>query len=372
MQRAQFDIEYTTSGAWQAVLSARLPRPWQLICEQAPDDSRRRVDMSVIRLSANEETLEPVMYIEVKRSGGSLKEVELQGKNAGTRAIAEGSLTGIFIMTIWDLQPLFGSPKEANKEEYTDLRSYQDALQLQYSISMIQRETPLRVAPMLPSQPQMNWEQPPPDWGLPQMPDDTYIEYPVEPDPGSSSAGADATSSSKHVAIDTDGATDELGGEESGVEDGIEPSGGKGKGKQKKSEKGRREIKVKRVGGLRTKYEFTDAKGKTMTTTKGDWVEKKSDGVARSNLLFISVAVAFRILLCPRLARRGLTLARLEDPRPSCRKKPFRVHHRLRQDDSTKLIHLDLRGAFIQLAHFGWMNNLKRKYVGQVVLGKSP
>lgn len=292
-ERAQHDIEYKASAAVQAVLYARFPRPWQLLCEQAPDDSRRRADMSVIRLSENQETLEPVMYVEVKRRGGSLREVEIQGKDAGARAIADGPLTGIYIMTIWGLkfrvwfmschdsalQPLFGSHKEASKEEYTDLTSYQGALELQSSISMIQGDTPLRVAPMVPSQPWVDWGQSQPNWDQPQIPTHgTYVQYPVEPDPGSSSAGVDATSTSKHVPIETYGTTDELGSEESDVEDDIEPSGGKGKGKEKKKEKERREVKVKRVSGLKTKYEFTDAKGKTITTTKGDWVEKKSDG----------------------------------------------------------------------------------------------
>ncbi|KAJ3469729.1 hypothetical protein MRS44_003794 [Fusarium solani] len=284
-ERAQHDIEYKASGAVQAVLFARFQRPWQLLCEQAPDDSRRRVDIDARR---------------GETQGGSLKDVELQGRDAGDRAIAEGCLSGIFIMTIWGLrfrvwymsphspklQPLFGSSKEANKEEYKDLRSYEGALELQSSISMIQGNTPLRVAPTVPSQPmpsqlQADWEQSQPNWGQIQIPThDTYIQYPVEPDPGSSSAGADATSASKRVPIDTHGTTDELGSEESGAEDDIEPSEGEGKGKrkEKKREKGRREVKVKRVSGFTTKYEFTDAKGKTITTTKGDWVEKKSDG----------------------------------------------------------------------------------------------
>ncbi|KAJ4316377.1 hypothetical protein N0V84_007892 [Fusarium piperis] len=287
MQGAQHDIEYKASAAWQAVLSARLPRPWQLLCEQAPDDSRRRADMSVIRLSSTHETLQPVMYVEVKRSGGSLKEVEHQGKDAGSRAISENSLMGIFIMTIWglkfrfwymaarnsELQALFGSNNEASKEEYVDLRSYQGALELQSSLSIVQGETPLREAPMLPSQPQPS--QPQPSW------EDPYAQHPIETDAGSSSAGVDGTLAPKHVSVDAPGATDEMGSDESSVEDDIESSGGKGKEKQKKKDRKRREVKVKRVEGRsKVKYEFVDAKGKTITTTKGDWTEKKSDGVA--------------------------------------------------------------------------------------------
>ncbi|KAG5787275.1 hypothetical protein H9Q69_013660 [Fusarium xylarioides] len=72
--------------------------------------------------------------------------------------------------------------------------------------------------------------------------------------------------------------------------------------------------------------------------------------------------------LCPRLACRDFTLARLGGSRPSSRKELCGVHHRLRQDNGTKVIYLDLRGAFIRLARYSWMNYLKRKCVGEVIL----
>lgn len=38
-----------------------------------------------------------------------------------------------------------------------------------------------------------------------------------------------------------------------------------------KSEKEKREVKVKRVIGFKTEHEFIDARGKPINTTKGDW-----------------------------------------------------------------------------------------------------
>ncbi|KAL3587703.1 hypothetical protein FPOAC2_13601 [Fusarium poae] len=123
VDNASHNIEATASAFWQAYLNRNFPRPWQLLCEQGPDDTRRRVDMKVIFYNDENRTLSPILLIEVKRKKGSRTEVEEQGLDAADKAIDNYNLTGMYVITAigltyraWyvnrqdrELEPLHGS-----------------------------------------------------------------------------------------------------------------------------------------------------------------------------------------------------------------------------------------------------------------------
>lgn len=141
-EAVEHDIEYKASAVWQAVFSRKFPRPWQLLCEQAPtDDSRRRVDMRIIRYDSGTYTISPVLWVEVKRKGGGLPKgndgLEAQGLDAAVQKISAYNLASMYVITAWGLrfrawivgrnasvlEPSFGSPHRDNRDDYLDMRS---------------------------------------------------------------------------------------------------------------------------------------------------------------------------------------------------------------------------------------------------------
>ncbi|KAG5742925.1 hypothetical protein H9Q69_001800 [Fusarium xylarioides] len=131
------------------------PRPWQLLCEQAPDDdSRKRMDFKIVRYDAGEDTISPVVFVEVKRPGGSVRDVEEQGFAVAMSAINAYGMTGIYVLTVWGLKfrawyvtkqsqfldPLFGYAVQAKKETYLDMTTLTSVLELKKTIKLIKNE----------------------------------------------------------------------------------------------------------------------------------------------------------------------------------------------------------------------------------------
>lgn len=158
-------LESTASAFWQTYLHRSFPRPWQLLCEQGPDESMRRVDMKVIYYNSESGNLSPVLLVEVKRKKGSMSEVQDQGLDAAVKAIDSLNLTGMFVITAiglkyraWyvsrqdqELQPLHGSIEKATWE-YLHVTQQSGILNLEETIRLIKGEPPMRQARVVPSQ----------------------------------------------------------------------------------------------------------------------------------------------------------------------------------------------------------------------------
>ncbi|EEU36051.1 uncharacterized protein NECHADRAFT_102079 [Fusarium vanettenii 77-13-4] len=303
---AQHDIEYKSSAAWQAYLNRMFPRPWQLLCEQAPDDeSRRRVDFKIILYDQDNDTISPVAIGEVKRPGGSIREVEKQGLEVAMRAINSHCLSGIYVLTVWGLKfrawyatsseqslmPLFGSAPR-DKNEYIDMTSPSGVFELERTIHLIKDEPPLRQAPVVPSQqdemgqmieagtfyseeggsqvnPMYPWgQQPSVDYQTTQIPR-------MEPSAGHPRDAASWMPSQEPYPQEDMSIDDP---EEANEGSGAEGNSG-GKGKEKRSTKERREVKVELVKHRMSKdeYVFRGADGSKRTTQRSDWKQKKRD-----------------------------------------------------------------------------------------------
>lgn len=161
------DIEYKYSAVWQRILGNMFTDPWQFVCEQAPhDDSRRRMDYKVELFDEAEGTISPVIFIEAKRPGSSVKDVERQGLAIAKSAISKDKMTGIYVLTLWglkfrawylslegaSLEPLFGSAVSYDKESYLELTTRDGLYEFEKSVAHIKENPPLRSAPVLPSQ----------------------------------------------------------------------------------------------------------------------------------------------------------------------------------------------------------------------------
>ncbi|KAJ9413618.1 hypothetical protein QL093DRAFT_1107882 [Fusarium oxysporum] len=165
VDNAKHHLESTASAFWQTYLHRSFPQPWQLLCEQAPDDSRRRVDMKVLFHNEENRNLSPILLVEVKRKKGSMTDVEEQGLDAAEKAIDSLNLTGIYVLTaigltyrVWyvdrqrqELNPLHGSTERA-KWEYLYVTHEDGITNLEVSIQLIKGEQPMRHAGVVPSQ----------------------------------------------------------------------------------------------------------------------------------------------------------------------------------------------------------------------------
>lgn len=297
MSRAQHDIEYKSSAVWQTILQRKFPYPCQVLCEQAPDDSRRRCDMQILRYYSESHIAIPILYVEVKRRGGSLKDVEEQGLDAGRRAIVEEGLTSIFILTAWGLRfrawfvdkddralaPVFGTASKADRKEYLDLTTLEGIIELDKTIDLIRNEGPIRQAPVVPSQGAEMQEMLLTEAYYDQGPSGTYayggemMDYDDVPSMGVE-IFADLSLDVQAEVYQPEQNVSSAEEEHAGIGSPHTVQGGESSGKQKR--RVRVEVEVKRTRHVlrKDKLEFRDVDNVLRTTTDDDWKRKERDG----------------------------------------------------------------------------------------------
>ncbi len=162
------DVEYKSSAFWQAWLQRAFFETdlYSVTSESSPDGSRRRVDHLVLRYDPEHHTFSAMLWVECKRSSGSVREVEEQALDAALRCITRDGLLWIYAMTTvgasfrtWfvekgldQLQPLHGTSAKADKKQYINADS-DDAWVLERTIHLVKTQIPLKEAPVIPSQP---------------------------------------------------------------------------------------------------------------------------------------------------------------------------------------------------------------------------
>ncbi|KAF5017291.1 hypothetical protein F66182_10789 [Fusarium sp. NRRL 66182] len=313
VENASHAIEATASAFWQAYLHRNFPRPWQLLCEQGPDDTMRRVDMKVILYNQDNHTLAPILWIEVKRKKGSRKEAEEQGLDAADKAIDKYNLTGVYVFTAigltyraWyvnrqyrELEPLHGS--EDARWEYLHVAHQHGILNLESTIQLIKGEQPYQQAPVVPSQQTQLAEMLQAQGYLDPGESSAGFEYSMGQAAKSSETeyqGGDAThyqqtqfvqavwaghgggmSYQEPLSMTETQEGDEEATVDSNVED-DEPSQSDIKGKQKRKERKMKKVKVQLERHIlgKDKCVFWDANGKKRTTLRSEWKEKREGG----------------------------------------------------------------------------------------------
>lgn len=108
LEEAQHDIEYKASRFWQIYLQGAFPQHenFAVVCEQAADqrDSRKRVDITVLRYDPAHHTFSAMLFTEAKHQGtAEIKAVEKQALRAANEAIDAFSLRAVYAMTVWGL-----------------------------------------------------------------------------------------------------------------------------------------------------------------------------------------------------------------------------------------------------------------------------
>ncbi|KAL8337117.1 hypothetical protein RB601_008568 [Gaeumannomyces tritici] len=164
---ARTDIEYKSSEFWQHYLKQEFSdiQTYTVTCEVSPDESRRRVDIVVKRYDQNHHTMTALLWVECKRPGGSISEVEKQALDAAKRYLEASNSLFIYAMTtvgvsfrLWlydkgevALGALHGAPRSGDSSQYVDADSEHASI-LPRCVGLIKAEIPLRAAPILPSQ----------------------------------------------------------------------------------------------------------------------------------------------------------------------------------------------------------------------------
>jgi hypothetical protein len=326
IQRAQHDIEYKSVGFWFYFINRRFPlaEDWIVIPEQAPDEStgsRRRVDITIHIFNSEQWDMSSLLFVEVKRKGVGLSNVEEQALNAAQRAISDSNLLGVYTITAWGLkyrawyvsaenpqrlEPVHGSSARNNKQEYLSIVSDEGYEEMLKTIDLIKTNQPLRQAPVVPTQ------QPP--LGYMDQGDGYYdygegastsaydagqgISYRQDehfPDPMSLEeydlAGQPSTGYTYDqplgVGIERGDAEQPPVGDsdnedsDDGIADSAAEPGSKGKEKRRARNKTeeRVEVRVRRIPHRFNKDEITfEDHGKSRTTKQDEWVTKKRDG----------------------------------------------------------------------------------------------
>lgn len=174
LQQAEgHDIEYKSSAFWQLLLQHEFPLSYNyaVLCEQAPDrqDSRKRVDISVVRYDAEHHTFSPSFLLEGKRTGQGKSEIRPLEKQALARAkeaIATQNLMSIYVITTWGVRfrawiviakDLALEPMHGGYETIGTLHDYihvasEDSRELARVFDIIKTKVPLRQPAVVPSQ----------------------------------------------------------------------------------------------------------------------------------------------------------------------------------------------------------------------------
>ena len=160
-QQAQnIDYEYASSVFWQVWLQTMfMEDDWIVVCEFPPDKSLRRCDIVVRKYDPDNHTLSSFVYIEVKKPDGDLRGVKKQALDAAQRAIETDRLTGVYVMATigtrfisWYVDSDADQLRDLDFGHYVDADS-PEARCLVTTVETIKSSPPLRIAPVLPSQP---------------------------------------------------------------------------------------------------------------------------------------------------------------------------------------------------------------------------
>ncbi|KAI3340530.1 hypothetical protein F4824DRAFT_453595 [Ustulina deusta] len=167
LEEAYQNIEYKSSAFWQIFLQRALQDDpnFIVVCEYSPDGSRRRVDIVIKRYNANHHNFTAMVYVEVKRRKGSIRDCEQQALDAALKAIDGDNLRAVYAMTTQGLffrcwivhherrvlEPLHGENTVADRRQYIHVDS-SESYELEEAIAHIRSEPPLGRNPILPSQ----------------------------------------------------------------------------------------------------------------------------------------------------------------------------------------------------------------------------
>lgn len=282
-REAAQDIEYKSSRFWQAWLQRAFHEVdmYSVSCEMSPDDSLRRVDAVVERYDADHDTLSAMLWVECKRPSGSVRQVESQALDAAVRCVTRDNLQYVYVMTTvgvsfraWvvyenerELQPFHGDLAVATRSQYINADSSEAGVLMTF-VDRVKQYPPLRVAPVVPSQPlpQRGYEQS----GYDQRDSGGYAglqqgyQFPIGQDEYASGAyGRDSASGTAYQGQDV-------------------ASSGRGYGQAVAAGDQLVKVQVSRVGHLTraTEYIFSDVNGNKKSTTKDDWRETPCKGNA--------------------------------------------------------------------------------------------
>lgn len=160
-------MEYATSAFWQIACQLRFPLNENYICigKQHVDSSRRRVDVKVEHIAPYADNYAPILLVEVKGTGESLKRLEEQAKDYGLRLLGDKGLNLLWIQTIrgltyrhWRLAPegemraMTGTDRMGLKDEYFDVKTEGGWAQWWRDSGKMKAQHPLSTAPVLASQ----------------------------------------------------------------------------------------------------------------------------------------------------------------------------------------------------------------------------
>ncbi|KAE8442160.1 hypothetical protein EG329_003811 [Mollisiaceae sp. DMI_Dod_QoI] len=237
---------------------------YSVTSESSPDGSRRRVDHVVKRYDPNHHTFTALLWIECKRPTGSVLEVENQALDAALRCILADDLLWIYTVTTvglsfrtWivphgarALQPLHGTAVVADRHQY--IRADTDgAYELTKTIDLVKTQTPLRQAPVVPSQSVEDY--PVEDYSVEEYAVDSYVEE-----------NSEQQGSSSYVAAEA----------EPPYDDGTaENADGRGAGRYV-------QVNVTRINhSFRAdEYIFKDSRNHRKSTTKDEWEQIQYNG----------------------------------------------------------------------------------------------
>ncbi|KPM34084.1 hypothetical protein AK830_g12490 [Neonectria ditissima] len=276
------NIEYKSASFWHGWLQRAFNDQdvYHISPEFSPDGSLRRVDAVVQRYDDAHDTLSAMLWVEFKRPSGSVSQVEGQALDAAIRCITKDNLQFVYVMTTvgvsfraWTvtkrgrvLQPFHGGPADATRAQYVDADS-NDARVLERFANRVQTYPPLRIAPVVPSQP------------LPQG------EY-GQSGYGQGSYGGYAELQQQYSAIGEQGgyASEVYGGSSASemVYQGQDMATTTQGQASAAGDDQWIKVHVTRVSHLTraTEYTFSDINGNTKSTTKDDWRRVSHNGKA--------------------------------------------------------------------------------------------
>ncbi|KAM0417479.1 hypothetical protein ACHAPT_012543 [Fusarium lateritium] len=264
------------------------------------------MDFKIIHYNAGEDTISPALFVEVKRPGGSVRDVEEQGFGVAKSAINAHKLTGIYVLTVWGLKfrawfvaekcehldPLFGLAQLAKKESYLDMTSPIGVFELEKTIDLAKRDPPMRRAPVVPSQQaEMNEMFRAGTFHLGESSvagghTGGHDEGPVYPTmhpwgqpTQSTSFGTHESNKQPWVPGEEGRAPEGMPADEEDDEDSDAGDAG-GKGKAKRKAKERREVRVRLIPhkARKDEYVFEGVDGSDRITLLTEWKRKQCDG----------------------------------------------------------------------------------------------
>lgn len=167
-REAAQDIEYKSASFWHAWLQRNFNEQdvYHVTPEYSPDGTLRRVDACVLRYDDAHDTLSAILWVEFKRPSGSVGQVESQALDAAVRCISRENLQYVYVMTTvgvsfraWTvteedqvLEPFHGDLADGTRLQYINADS-NDAQILETFVFQVKSYPPLRIAPVVPSQP---------------------------------------------------------------------------------------------------------------------------------------------------------------------------------------------------------------------------